>query len=159
MKNIPESELKPIPMQLFICANSEHGYKNRDGNLYHVIASDGTFYYSYGSSNPFFAFHDLIGDRPGLRKHLDSVYGKHNWKIKFLWEQDQVTFKDINKLVKAKYKTFINKTYIDKEYKKASDNINETLRFTPNFNDNEPKKKVKKRDQSWWNGTHKFYVE
>ena len=150
------TEQKLNPVQLYICTRTEQGRKSINGTTYHLIASDGTVYNTYGSSSPMFAFYDLIGDYPTLRKHLDLTYGKRNWKVRYLWEESGITFNDLNKLVKAKYKKGINSIYAITEYKRAKDNINTTLNFVPSFNETKPKKKVKKQDMSWWNGNCTF---
>lgn len=144
-------------MQLFICANSEHGYKSRymqfGAALFHVVASDGTMYHSSGCSSPFFAFHYLIGDVPGLRRYLNSVYGRGKWRIRYFWEQDELTFKELRKRIQSKYKVrSIADVQLDHQFGRVRDNINSSMQSRPMYPNS-----LKKRTHPWWNGLEQFY--
>lgn len=138
-------------MQLFICAQSPLGHLRFGGSSYHLIASDGTVFSSHGCSCPSFAFHDVIADLPGLRSRLSALYGRGNWKVMFLWDQVDVSFSDLDKLVRQKNKTSISNIFCKNSYKRSKNNINTIL--APDFGPVLGKKKrIRKPDRSWWNG-------
>lgn len=72
----------------------------RGEGCYSLVSEDGEIWYSHFCSYLYYASNDLVYGRPNRIKELDEYYGKENWSVITLGE-DEMTYDELLKRNKA----------------------------------------------------------
>lgn len=74
------------------------GLQDGEG-VYSLVSEDGKAWYSHFCSHLYYAQYDLVYSRPNRIKELNEYYGKENWSVVTLGE-DEMTYDELLKRFK-----------------------------------------------------------